>query len=200
MLPIEEVIPLRLIPAITDGYIYPNNERKLFALPIKFSGYGLLDSCEPQNIEYRNSREVTKGLIEDMILLNKIFEINTEEIKKSKNKLKSEKNIIYQKKLNEATANVDEQSTRCIDAIWEAISSNWLGVVPVKEYNYLLNKQHFWDGQLKNNRAIPGLPTTSPYGEKFNGQHVLSCKKVGLITIRNNEVRDITAWKMWIRL
>ena len=52
MHPIEEVIPLRLIPAITDGYIYPNNERKLFALPIKFSGYGLLDSCEPQNIEY----------------------------------------------------------------------------------------------------------------------------------------------------
>ena len=32
-----------------------------------------------------------------------------------------------------------------------------------------------------------------PCGEKFNVQHALSCKKGGFITLRHNEVRDITA-------
>ena len=32
-----------------------------------------------------------------------------------------------------------------------------------------------------------------PCGEKFNVQHALFCKKGGFITLRHNEVRDITA-------
>ena len=52
-------------------------------------------------IEYQNSRERTKNFTENIILRNKNFQTNTEEIKKSKNKLKSEKRMMYQNKLNE---------------------------------------------------------------------------------------------------
>ena len=101
---------------ITSGCICSDNEKKVFVLPIKFNGLDLLDYCETQNIEYRNSREVTKYLTENIILQNKIFEINAEEIKKSKNKLKPTR------KLNEVTANIYEQSKRCIDVIHEVDS------------------------------------------------------------------------------
>ena len=61
---IEEVIQLAFIPAITSKYIRSDNERKLLAIPIKFGGLGLLDYRYSQNIEYRNSREVTQDLFE----------------------------------------------------------------------------------------------------------------------------------------
>ena len=71
-------------------------EKKVFALSIKFNRLGPLDYCETQNIEYRNLREVTKDLTENIILQNKNFQINTEEIKKSNNKLKSDTSMIYE--------------------------------------------------------------------------------------------------------
>lgn len=82
MQPVEEVIPLRFITAITSGYICSDNERTLFALTVKFGGLGLFDYCKAQNIEYRNSKKLTKDPTEAIILQNKKFQINTEEIKK----------------------------------------------------------------------------------------------------------------------
>ena len=61
---IEEVIQLAFIPTITGKYIRSDNERKLLAIPIKFGGLGLLDYRHSQNIEFRNSREVTQDLFE----------------------------------------------------------------------------------------------------------------------------------------
>ena len=95
----EKAIRLRFIRAISD------NERKLIALQIIFGGLDLLDYCETQNIEYQNSSEVTKDLTENINLQNKSIQINTENIK-----LKSDKNFIYQKKINEVTINMDEKA------------------------------------------------------------------------------------------
>ena len=123
---------------------------------------GLLDNCETQNFEYQNSREVTKDLTENIILQNKNFQINTEEIK-SKNKLKSDINTIYQQKLNEVTANKGKQSKRCIDIIREINSSNWLIVVLVKEYNYVSTKQQFWESlRLRYNWINSSLTNNMP--------------------------------------
>ena len=161
MYPIEEVLRFKFIPAITSGYICPDTERKLLELPIKFGGLGLRNYSETQNIEYQNSRTITKNLTENIILQNKHFQINKEEIKKTKNNLKTAKQITYQKKLQELSSNMNEQFKRNIEIIRETGSSNWLSVVPVKEYNYTLNKQQFWDSlRLRYNWPIPGLPAT----------------------------------------
>ena len=79
---------------------------------------------------------------------------------------------------------MNEQCKRNIEIIRETGSSNWLSVVPIKEYNYTLNKQQFYGSlRLRYNWPIPGLPTMCPCGEKFNVQHALSCKKGGFITL-----------------
>ena len=135
---------------------------KLFALTIKLGGLGLLDNCETQNFGYQNSREVKKDLTENIILQNKNFQINTEEIK-SKNKLKSDINTIYQQELNEVTANKGKQSKRCIDIIRESNSSNWLIVVLVKEYNHVSTKQQFWESlRLRYNWINSSLTNNMP--------------------------------------
>ena len=64
----------------------------------------------------------------------------------------------------------------------------------MREYNYILNKQQFWDSiRLRYGWSVPGLPSKCPCGENFNIQHAMSCKKGGYVTIRHNEIRDITA-------
>jgi len=75
----------------------------------------------------------------------------------------------------------------------ETGASNWLNSMPLKEYNYHLNKQQFWDSiRLRYNWNIPGLPTSCACSAKFDIQHALSCKKGGFVTLRHNEIRDST--------
>ena len=59
---------------------------------------GLLDYCETQNFEYQNSKELAKDVTKTIILRNKNFQTNTEEIKKSTDQWESGKNIIYHQK------------------------------------------------------------------------------------------------------
>ena len=62
------------------------------------------------------------------------------------------------------------------------------------EFNYILNKQQFWDSiRLRYGWPIPGLAISCSYGEGFKVLHAMSCKKGGFVKLRHNKVRDITA-------
>ena len=57
-----------------------------------------------------------------------------------------------------------------------------------------MNKQQFSDSiRLRYGWPIPGLPVSCLCGVGFNVQHAMSCKKGGFVTLRHNEVGDITA-------
>ena len=89
---------------------------------------------------------------------------------------------------------MNEKMKRCNGISNETGSSNWLSVIPMREFNYLLNKQQFWDSiRLQYGQPIPGLPVSCSCGEGFNVQHAMSYKKAGFVTLRHNKVRDITA-------
>ena len=40
---------------------------------------------------------------------------------------------------------MDEKNKRCNEISNKIESSNWLSVTPMKEYNYKLNKEQFWE-------------------------------------------------------
>ena len=59
---------------------------------------------------------------------------------------------------------------------------------------YDLNKEQFWDGlRIRYNWELRKLPSHFACGNKFNLTHALSCKKGGFVSLRHNEIRDITA-------
>jgi len=90
--------------------------------------------------------------------------------------------------------NLDGKGKRSIELSMETGASTWLSVLPIKEYHYNLNKQQFWDViAMRYNWPIPGLPARCVCSEKFDVQHALYCKKGGFITLRHNEIRDITS-------
>ena len=65
---------------------------------------------------------------------------------------------------------------------------------PITEHGFELSKQKFWDSvRLRCGWEIANLPTFCPYGGKFDIQHSMSCKKSGFVSIRHNDLRDLTA-------
>ena len=61
------------------------------------------------------------------------------------------------------------------------------------EFNYVFNKQQFWDSIiLRYGWSIPSLPVSCSSGG-FNVQDAMLCKKGGFVTLQDNEVRDISA-------
>ena len=69
----------------------------------------------------------------------------------------------------------------------------YLPALPIYDFNFELSKQHFWDAiRLRYGWSIANLPSTSPRGSRFIVQHCLSCKK-GFVSIRHNDLRDLTA-------
>ena len=64
----------------------------------------------------------------------------------------------------------------------------------LKEYGFDLNKQQFWDGiSIRYGWSLSNLPTTCACGSKYDFQHSMSCEKGGLVSIRHNDIRDLTA-------
>ena len=71
--------------------------------------------------------------------------------------------------------------------------TDWLTSLPIKELGYDLNKNQFWDAiKIRYTLTLPKLPSECSRGSKYTTQHALSCKKGGFVTLRHNEVGDIT--------
>ena len=70
----------------------------------------------------------------------------------------------------------------------------WLTALPISDIGFELSKQHFWDAiRLRYEWSISNLPTTCPCGSRFSIQHSMICKKGSFVSIRHNDLRDLTA-------
>ena len=136
-------------------------ERALLALPVKFGGLELQNLCEVANTELLNSKEITIDLHENVITQNTDFQIDSEKTKTIKNESKRRKISNYKIKLEELMNSMNEKMKRN-DISNETGSSNWLSVVPMREFNYVLRKQQFWDSiRIRYGWPVPGLPVVA---------------------------------------
>ena len=73
------------------------------------------------------------------------------------------------------------------------MASTWLTTLPLEE-GYSLTKQLFCDLiRIRYGWELSRIPETCECSAKFNLQHALSCKKGGFISIRHNNIRNVTA-------
>ena len=100
----------------------------------------------------------------------------------------------YHQCLVDVRAHMNENQQRLNDINQEPGASRWISSLPLENEGYVFNKQLFWD--LIHTRygwELTRLPENCACGVKFDLHHGLSCKKVGLVTIRHNQGRNITA-------
>ena len=112
---------------------------------MKLGGLGLQNLCEVANTKLLNSKEIARELYENVITQNKDFQIDSEKTKTIKNELKRRKISNYKIKLEELRNSMNEKMKLCNNISNEIGSSNWLSMIPMHEFNYVLNKQQFWD-------------------------------------------------------
>ena len=66
--------------------------------------------------------------------------------------------------------------------------------MPISDFRFELSRQHILDAiRLRYGWSIANLPTACPRGSRFSIQHCISCKKAGFVSIRHNDLRDLTA-------
>ena len=186
--PLEDIIRHRFLPAITGGHMISDNERILLSLPPKYGGMGIKLIHEEADIDYQNSRTITASLCD--LTAGK----QSTDSKASKQQIKNDRAQRHKAKLELARSEMNDAEKRLNDSNQEKGTYNWLTTLPIKEYGYDLNKEQFWDAvRIRYNWVIPKLPSDCACGNKFTLMHALSCKKGGFISLRHNDVRNVTA-------
>ena len=100
----------------------------------------------------------------------------------------------YKEILEDLRGKMSLKEKRLSDVTQEQGASNWLPTYPSIENGLDLNKQQFWDSiHIRYGWDIKNMPTTCSCGAKLDYQHCISCKKGGFLTMRHNDVRDLTA-------
>ena len=126
-----------------------------------------------------------------MINQNTEYKLNKERISKIKNNIKKGRTEAENSNLSLIRENMSKYQIRADDILRQPGCNNWLNITPMEEFNYSLNKQQFLDA-MRYRLSILNLPTRCPCGEKFDTEHVMSCKKGDFVTLRHDRLRDIT--------
>ena len=190
---LDQVIQTEFIPSITDGIICNENDRKLLSLPPKLGGLGLPIFAEISQIEYENSIKLTEGLCSKIIQQTRQYE-NDGKIQSIKLEIRSARLKRNNEKLQNIRSQMLDKQTRLNDLNQETDASTWLTTLPLKEEGYSFTKQLFWDLiRIRYGWELSRIPETCECSAKFNLQHAVSCKKGGFISIRHNNIRNVTA-------
>ena len=118
---------------------------------------------------------------------------NKERISEIKNNNNKERTKAENISLSRIRENMPKDQIRANHILQQPGCKNWLNNIPIEEFNYSINKQQFLNAvRLRYQLPMPNLPTRCSCGEKFDAQHVMSCKKGGFVTLRHNKLRDST--------
>ena len=113
---------------------------------------------------------------------------------KSKSRLHSERQQRNQEKLRAFLETAENETKRLMETLNQRGVSNWLTAISTKDQSFDLSKQEFWDAiRIRNNWPLDRIPSTCACGSSFDLSHALSCKKGGFVSLRHNEIRDITS-------
>jgi hypothetical protein len=189
MLPLEEAIRSKLIPALTEYQIVNDAERDLLSLPVRYGGLGLINPSDVANIEFENSVILTAELTSKITGNSSL--IDNENAQRS-TKIKREQK--YTEKLVLARNGISSGQLKLLEINQMPGASAWLSAMPLVENNFWLSKREFWDAvRLRYKWELKKTPSHCACGEGFDITHALSCPLGGFVILRHNEIRDITA-------
>ena len=190
---LDAAIDEHLIKYLVCNYTVTEVERIWFSLPARLGGLGINILSELADIYYENSRKMTDGLVKQIVNQHKMNtpdeEENVAEIRPVKSQIKAEKTEREEAKLNQVKEQLNPQKLKVLEAITEKGASSWLNALPLKEHDFYLAKQIFWDSiHLRYDIPLQRLPAKCVCDKTYTVEHALTCKKGGFVNIRHNEV------------
>ena len=191
--PLEEALN-NLIQSLLDNYQCNGNQRNLISLPPKLGGLGIQIPSEISKIQYDNSKKVTKSLTDHITKQKEFLELDKMADRRLKEEIKAEKNKRNETRLQNIKDNSSGDTLKIIDAITEKGASSWLTSLPIKDQGFYLDKQSFFDAlYIRYGIPLKRMPLKCVCGVSYTMDHAFNCKRGGFVTIRHNNVRDLTA-------
>ena len=190
--PLDDIINNKLLPAILGSTISAV-DRKLFTLPIRDGGLGILALIEKASIDFESSKIVTAPLVAVMIAQGHDIPDQLQ-IKKVRSETTARLLQLNKSRKLNVIDSLDKGTKRATEQNSEKGASSWLSVLPLQEHGFTLNKAEFHDAlALRYNRNISNLPSKCVCGELFDVNHAMNCKKGGFVSIRHDSIRDFEA-------
>ena len=128
-----------LLRSITGKNHVTDEDRNLFALPLKMGGLDLLS-----NTDFSRNYDWSQAICDP--LENSDPEIAETEQTLIKRNIKTERQNITHSKKAKIIKNCSSEKQRTINLASQKGPSNWLSVLPLKRYNFSLNQSEFKDG------------------------------------------------------
>ena len=175
-------------------HFQPYTDRQWMSLPARLGGLGINVPSEIADTYYRNSKTMTRGLVEQIVYQHNPTDIPTSTEKPAAVQIRDEKTERETEKVEWLKQQLNPTKLKLYEAITEKGASSWLNAMPLREHNFYLDKQTFWDTMhLRYGIPLSRLPAKCVCDAKFDVEHALTCKRGGFVTIRHNEVRDFKA-------
>ena len=195
---LDEAIDHHLLNNLLKDHVITPLERMWISLPTRLGGLGINIICEMAPISYKNSRRMTANLVRG--IKNQHCEVvePTEEERGERRAaaaiISEEKKVRETEKVEALKSQLDAKRLKLYEAITEKGVNNWLNSLPLKEHNFHLDKQLFWDTiNVRFGKDLSRLPAKCVCNADFSVEHALNCKLGGFVSTRHNDVRDFTA-------
>ena len=96
--------------------------------------------------------------------------------------------------VTELLAILPAKQKRSVEIASEKGASSWLNALPIARHGFALHKSAFRDAIcLRYGWQPPLLPSHCICGSIYTVEHAMNCPSEGFLSIRHNEVRDLTS-------
>ena len=195
LVPLESKIMHVLIPALL-GRPVNQHERDILELPVRCGGLGIINPVRIASREYAFSVALTKDLVS---LINQqdqdITKLDMGKMKEKKEELRKQKDEFLSQRFKMLYNGSSHLLKNHLNQAREKGASTWLSALPLKDLNYVLNKQEFQDSiRLRYGWKIQGVPSKCACGHANSVYHSLDCKLGGYVCMRHNAIRDTAAF------
>ena len=191
----EDVIRHDMIPTVTGRQAINDVEKKMFALPTRLGGLGVVILSEVADKMYRSSVKVTEPLKKSIRTKEKADEVEIDgEMNRLAKEVKNNNKELHQLNTEEVYKEVNANVRKALSLAKQKGSSLWLNTIPVEENGFVLHKGAFQDAiALRYGWRPSGMPSLCACGNENGVEHALGCSKGGIVIRRHNEIRDVTA-------
>ena len=191
LLPLEQEIRHKLLPALTGRQDITGTERRILALPARLGGLGIADPSSSSQTSFQNSVAMTAPQV-NLILEQDIHAVvNPKDIAIIKKNITECNHVRQKAQVSDLERDITPQQKRLLHLARERGSSSWLTVpaeeglfLSKQEFTHALHLRYGWDPRNPPHSCLCGSP--------FSIDHTLACKKAGVQISIRREIRDIT--------
>ena len=138
---------------------------------------------------------LTKQLTKKIVEQDKDGSINKDSVKEARRGIAKQREKDQQEELQKILGGeqLGLYEKKRIEMCIEKSASNWLSVLPLKEAGFSLNRLEFRDAiVLRYDLSVPRLPDICAGRNEFARNHAMVWKTGGFVSLRHNELRDLT--------